>query len=164
MTLSLLLVGVACAARTEAIVRPPVEATDGFVIRAGERAMGGAAVVSVTDTSYALLGLGPTGSALFTIRAEDGEVEVTAPDDGMAAVLRRLPVERDLWLLYRLRCEDRCRADHGTITVVPGAGVTTYAWRGLGGKATMTLADGAATLEDTRRGYAITVRGPGVVP
>src|SRR5688572_2686566 len=101
----------ACAARAPVVVGPPVQTTDLFLLHAFDRDLAGTAVVSVDDDGWALLGLGPTGTAWFTVRSVDGEVSVTAPDDRMADVLRRIPLDRDLPLLYRYSCEDRCRAD-----------------------------------------------------
>jgi hypothetical protein len=151
-----LLLAFGCAHRAPATVLPPFEGTDGFVIRAGERSLGGAAVVEVDDTSFALIGLAPSGTALFAVRGDSGgEVEVSAPDPAMADVLARIPVRRDLWLLYRWRCEGRCRAEEGVLTVQDGV----VRWRGRGGPARVARTDGRATLTDPRRGYSITVAG-----
>lgn len=145
-----------CAARAPVVVGPPVETTGQFLLGAFGRQIAGTAVVTVNDTSWALLGLGPTGNAWFTVRSVDGEVDVTAPDDGMAQVLGRIPLERDLWLLYRWSCADRCRADGGTL-VTDG---DTVQWRGHGGPATVVRTGARAVLTDPRRGYTLTVLSP----
>ncbi|MEQ1508451.1 MAG: hypothetical protein ABMB14_39840, partial [Myxococcota bacterium] len=141
------------AARAPVRVGPPVQATNAFVLSAFDRSLGGTAVVAVDDTSWALLGLGPAGTALFTVRSEGGQTAVTAPDDRMAEVLGRMPLERDLWLLYRWQCDDRCRTDHGRIDV---DGDTTR-WRGRDGRATIVTTDGRRVLEDPLRHYTLTV-------
>jgi hypothetical protein len=145
-----------CAARTPVVVGPPVETSGQFLLKAFGRDLAGTAVVTVDDDSWALLGLGPTGTALFSVRSADGEIEVSAPDDRMAQVLGRIPMERDLWLLYRWTCEARCRAEHG-ILQVEGDEVR---WRGRGGRATVRWTEGRAVLTDPRRRYELTVLKP----
>jgi hypothetical protein len=126
------------------------------VIRAGDRSLGGAAVVDVDDTSFALIGLAPSGTALFTVRDDGGgEVQVTAPDPAMVDILGRIPVRRDLWLLYRWRCDGRCRADGGVLTATEDG----LRWRGRGGPARVVWTDGRATLTDPRRHYTLIVAG-----
>ena len=144
-----------CAHRQPATVLAPFQGTGAFVIRAGERSFGGAAVVEVSDATYTLLGLTPSGTALFTVRDDGTGLAVTSPDPAMSQVLGRIPVERDLWLLYRLRCDDRCRAEGGTLTVVDDV----LRWRGAGGPATVTRDGARSTLVDARRGYTLTVAG-----
>lgn len=152
----LVLSALGCAARGPVTVLPPFQGTDGFVIRAGDRTMGGAAVVEVGDGGFALIGLAPSGTALFTVRdAGTGQIEVTAPDPAMADVLRRIPTRRDLWLLYRWRCPDRCRAEGGVLTLRGGE----VRWRGRGGPARVVREGSKATLTDPRRGYSLTVAG-----
>lgn len=146
----------ACAHLPPATALPPVEGTDGFVIRAGDRSLGGLAAVSVSDERFALLGLTPAGTSLFSIQGREGEPpEVAAPDPEMARVLGLLPFERDLWLLYRWRCEARCRTEHGRLLREGD----TLRWRGRGGPATVELGESRTVLTDPRRHYTVTVTG-----
>lgn len=145
-----------CAARMPVVVGPPVQSTGQFLLQAFGRDLAGTAVVSVDDDGWALLGLGPTGTAIFTVRSVAGEIEVTSPDDRMTQVLGRIPLERDLWLLYRWQCESRCRADGGIVNT-EGDRVS---WRGHGGPATVVRTEGRSVLSDQRRGYQLTVLGP----
>ncbi len=146
----------ACAARSPAAVGPPVETTSAFLLEAFGRKLGGTAVVSVTDADWALLGLGPGGAAVFSVRSAAGAVTATAPDEAMAAALGKMPLERDLWLLYRWQCADRCRTDGGVLD----RDGDRLAWRGRGGPASIVRTEGRAVLTDPRRGYRLTVVSP----
>lgn len=137
----------ACA-HTPAEILPAVRRTDPFVIEASAR-IAGLAIVVVEDDDWALQALTPTGLSLFTARANE---EVIAPDE-MKPILARLPFERDLWLLYRLRCADRCRTPKGHLRVKDGVG----RWRGAGGPARVTTDGNAFVLRDPRRGYTLKV-------
>ena len=132
---------------------PPLQAADSFRISAGDQTLAGLAFVRVNDDAFDLQAVTPTGVALFAVHGGDDGVGVTAPDDGMAKALGLIPFERDLWLLYRWRCADRCRADGGTLTV-DGEHVS---WRGRGGPAEVVLGADRATLTDPRRGYELLV-------
>jgi hypothetical protein len=147
---------VGCAARTAVVVGPPVETSGQFLLHAFDRDIAGTAVVTVDDAGWSLLGLGPTGNAWFGVRSADGAIAVQAPDDAMARVLERLPLERDLWLLYRWQCPALCRTDGGTIRV-EGERVS---FRGRGGPATVVRTEGRSVLTDPRRGYTLTVLIP----
>lgn len=146
----------ACAARAPAEVGPPVQATRAFLLEGHGMTIGGAAVIAVGDEDWALLGLGPTGTALFTVRSQNGEVTTTAPDEGMASALAKMPLERDLWLLYRWTCAERCRVVNGVLTVAGDE----VRWRGRRGPATIRRIDGKTILVDPRRGYRLTVLDP----
>lgn len=151
MTALLLLL--ACATRAPAELGPPVQDAGGFLIRAGETSMAGMAVVAIEDDSFTLQALTPTGLSLFSIRGDADGTEVSAPSDAMEQVLRRIPFERDLWLLYRLDCETRCRARGGTLTATEDG----LRWRGPGGPAVVVHEADRSVLKDRRRRYELVI-------
>lgn len=138
---------------------PPVETVQQFKLESPFGTMAGMAVV-VLEESFALQGLSPAGTALFTVTDEG----VTAPDEGWAAALERIPFERDMRLVYQWACTDasgRCTHDDATIrqTLEVGDDATWIErrYRGPSGPATVRLRDGMAVLEDPRRRYTLTV-------
>ncbi|MCO4747472.1 MAG: DUF3261 domain-containing protein [Proteobacteria bacterium] len=133
---------------------PPVERIDAFAIAARGQTMMGQALVVSDANQTSLHALTPAGTSLFSVEVVDGEATVKSPDAELSGWLERLPFARDLSVLYRYDCLDRCRADQWKLVrKEDGLRVT-----GPGGPAWLTV-DGAgrSVLKDSRRGYTLTV-------
>lgn len=137
---------------------PPVETVQQFKLESAFGTMAGIAVVNL-DEDFTLQALSPAGFALFTVD-DDG---VTAPDEGWAATLERIPFSRDMHLVYRWSCPRRCEVDGGTVKQTSTDDAVERSYRGEGGPASVQISDGRAVLEDSRRRYTLTVLSEAIV-
>ncbi len=138
----------------------PTEHQDVFALRAHGQVVAGPALVTHADGRTTLHALAPTGTELFEVRVEAGGASVRCPDPELARGLARIPFHRDLTALYALRCDTaRCRADGWRLRSTPDG----FTIAGSGGPATLRRVEDRWVLEDTRRGYTLTV-SPGGAP
>jgi hypothetical protein len=121
---------------------------------------GGLGIVAIDGTSWSLSLLAPAGFELFTVSGPPDTV--TTGLDAWRPWLERLPVERDLHLLFTpIAADEACRAEtsEGAAHLrsrAAGAG-RVRRWRGAGGGATATVEGSRLTLVDRRRGYTLTL-------
>ncbi len=151
-----LLLLAACATRGPAVQRPAWEGSSQFSIESGSGRFLGTAIVRFDDSSYELRGVTLTGITLFTARGDGDRDTVEAPDPTMERTLRHIPFGRDLDLVWRLECADRCQTPRGRLTN-RADGVTR--WRGEGGPATVRREGDLVVVEDRQRNYTLTVVG-----
>lgn len=152
-----LILALACA-KAPIELGPPIETMQQFKLESPFGTLGGMAVV-VLDDDFVLQALSPAGTAIFTVTDEG----VSAPDEGWAAALERIPFERDMLLVYRWSCPTgRCSTETGgkvtqTTETDDEATWVERSYRGPSGPATVRIRDGKAVLEDGRRRYTLTV-------
>ena len=154
----MLLTLLACA-KTPLELGPPVETVQQFKLESPVGTMAGIAVVKL-DEDFAMQALSPAGFALFTVEGD----AVEAPDETWAAALELIPFSRDMHLVYRWSCPDRCSVEGGRIKqILNEDGNVARRYRGDGGPATVVIEDGKAVLVDPRRRYTLTVLSEAIV-
>jgi len=151
----------ACAGLPVATQAPPIEVVHQFAIQARGHTFAGMAAVRVDGDDYTLVAITPGGVELFNVRGDAEGSVVTAPQQDLKDVLERLPLGRDLHLIYAWSCGSApaCEVAGGRIEEAPGDDGWTRSWTGPGGPAVVTLQDGRATLDDPRRGYTLRIVG-----
>ena len=151
----------ACAGLPVAPESPPVEVLHQFAIQARGQTFAGMAAVQIQGEAYTLVAITPGGLELFSVRGDAETLTVSAPQEDLEAMLERLPLGRDLQLLYAWRCGSvpACAVGGGRLTEAPSETGWTRSWKGPGGPAVVTVEKGRATLEDPRRGYTLLVVG-----
>ncbi len=151
----------ACAGLPPAVEAPPLEVLHQFAISARGQTFAGMAAVQLDGPAYTLVAITPGGLELFSVRGDADTQIVSAPQEDLQGILARLPLGRDLHLLYAWSCGSapKCSAGGGTVTEGAVDGVWTRTWKGPGGPATVVVEAGRATLEDPRRGYTLRVVG-----
>ncbi len=133
----------------------------------GHRTMGGIGIAGLADEAWSLTLLAPAGIELFTLSGPPATV-VTGLDT-WRPWLARLPVERDLRLIYTALTGGACRAGAGRLRSLPSSSDAptggpapeswTRQWCGPGGGATATRTGDRVVLEDHRRGYTLLIVG-----
>ncbi|HJN76100.1 MAG TPA: hypothetical protein QGF58_19365 [Myxococcota bacterium] len=151
------LILLACV-KTPIELGPPVEAVQQFKLESPFGTLAGVAVVSL-DEVFVLQALTPAGVALFTVEGD----EVSAPDEGWAETLELIPFSRDMHLVYRWSCPQRCEVEGGMVRQRLTEEGIERRYRGQGGPATVVVTDGEAVLEDPRRRYTLTVLSEAIV-
>ena len=121
-----------------------------LAIRFGERVIAGTGLVELHGDSYVLTLLSPAGTALFSVSGPPKAVE--GPPD-WTPWLERLPIERDLRLIWSSKAGAECKAWGGRYRM-DGEQTT---WTGPGGKATVHQEEGRFIVDDKRRGYTLTL-------
>ncbi len=121
---------------------------------------GGLGIVGIDGTSWSLSLLAPAGFELFTVSGPPATV--TTGLDAWRPWLERLPVERDLHLMFTpIAAIEACRAEtsEGAARLRSRAADTGWVrrWRGAGGAATATRVGDRIALVDRRRGYTLTL-------
>jgi hypothetical protein len=151
----------ACAVLPSAVEAPPLEVLHQFAIKARGQTFAGMAAVQIQGDAYTLVAITPGGLELFHVRGDAETHMVAAPQEDMQAVLERLPLGRDLHLLYAWSCGSApaCEIGGGSLTEAATDAGFTRTWKGPGGPAVVIVEEGRATLEDTRRGYTLVVVG-----
>ncbi len=151
----------ACAGLPVAPESPPIEVVHQFAIQARGQTFAGMAAVRVDGEAFTLVAITPAGLELFQVRGDAQGSTVTAPQEDLQEVLERLPLGRDLHLLYAWSCggEPACEVGGGRIEEGPQESGWFRSWKGPGGTAFVTFEEGRATLEDPRRGYSLRVVG-----
>jgi len=130
------------------------EHEDQFALAAHGHVLAGTALVATHDGVATLHALAPTGTDLFQVTVDAGGAAITSPDDDLAARLRKIPFDRDLSVLYRLRCDaPRCKAERWRLVRRPDG----WRVRGPGGPATLVRDGDRWRLTDPVRGYTLTV-------
>lgn len=142
----------ACSWHTAAPL-PAVERLDAFAIEARGSVMAGQALVVTDSEGASLHALTPAGTTLFTVEVHGSDTTVSSASPDLGVWLERLPFARDLAVLYRYECADRCKA--GPWKLVVGAEGTKV--RGPGGPALLAREEGRFVLHDSLRGYTLTV-------
>ena len=127
-----------------------VSAQAQLAIRFGERVIAGTGLVELHGDSYVLTMLSPAGTALFSVSGPPRSVD--GPPD-WTPWLRRLPIERDLRLIWTSKEGMECRAWGGRYRMDEAQ----TRWTGPGGRATLHLEEGRFVVEDKRRGYTLTL-------
>lgn len=131
---------------------PPVETVQQFKLESPFGTLAGVAVVNLDD-EVVVQALTPAGIALFTVEGDT----VTAPDEQWAEALELIPFARDMQLIYRWSCPDRCEVEGGTLRQALTDEGIERRYRGDGGPATVRITEGRAVLDDPRRRYTLTV-------
>ncbi len=151
----------ACVGLPAAPESPLVEVFHQFAIEARGRTFAGMAVVRIDGPSYSLVAITPGGVELFSVSGDEDAHVVSAPQEDLKSVLERLPLGRDLHLLYAWSCgaADACRVGGGRIEEGPSPEGWLRSWSGPSGPALVRIEEGRATLEDPRRGYTLRVVG-----
>lgn len=154
----LLLCWLGCAPWVASSVRD-VSAVQQFGLSARGHAFAGLGAVRMGDAGFSLEALSPAGVTLFTVAREgEGATAVHAPDPAMAAMLEKLPFERDLSLALRWSCPGdgprRCAVPGGALRV--GDHGVRYA--GVGGPARITQEGPLTRIVDPLRGYSLVLR------
>ncbi len=136
-----------------------VEALHQFKLESPLGTLAGMAVVVVSEDEFVLQALTPAGMALFTVEGDS----VRAPDPAWAAVLERIPFERDMRLVYGWPCaEPRCELPQGRLAQERTDEGLVRRYRGPGGPATATITEGKAVLVDPRRRTTLTMLGEAI--
>ncbi len=136
-----------------------VETLHQFKLESPFGTMAGLAAVVISDDEFVLQALTPAGVALFTVQGE----AVSAPDEAWAAVLERIPFERDMRLVYGWPCSaQRCELPQGRLWQERTDEGLVRRYRGPGGPATVTLTQGKAVLVDPRRRTTLTMLGEAI--
>lgn len=151
----------ACAGLPLAPQAPPIEVVHQFAIQARGQTFAGMAAVQLQGDAFTLVAITPGGLELFSVRGDADGSTVTAPQADMQAVLEKLPLGRDLHLIYAWGCGSTpaCQVGGGRVTEGPGEDGWTRSWKGPGGPAQVIIGEGRATLSDPRRGYTLRVVG-----
>ncbi len=151
----------ACAGLPVAVEAPPVEVLHQFAIQARGQTFAGMAAVQLQGDAYTLIAITPGGLELFSVRGDAETLTVSAPQEDLKAMLERLPLGRDLHLLYAWSCgtAPACVVGGGRLTEGATEAGWMRTWKGPGGPAVVTVENGRATLEDPRRGYTLRVVG-----
>lgn len=113
--------------------------------------LGGMGVVSLDGDSWSLLLLSPGGLELFSVTGPPQVVVAALPE--WAPWIERMPIGRDLWMVYAEVPEGGCAAPEGELRV-RGDRVR---WRGEGGPAVATRGEGSVEVRDRRRHYRLVV-------
>ena len=106
-----------------------------FAIDAHGRSFAGLMAAVFEGEGVEVAALAPSGTEIFRVRRYGDEVTVTAPDPAWVPWLERLPLHRDLPLVFAWHCPvERCRVAGGTLRQrdLDGGGVERR-WRGPGG-------------------------------
>lgn len=119
------------------------------------RQVGGLGIAGVDGEAWSLTLLAPAGFELFTVSGPPTTVQTGL--DAWRPWLERLPVERDLRVIFAPPAEGACRAEHGRIRTKLTATGWERRWCGKGGPVTATRDGGRVVLEDRRRGYTLTM-------
>jgi hypothetical protein len=150
----------ACALRPPLPPSVPVETSVQFKLESSRGTLAGLVAVALGPEDFALQALSPAGLALFTVQGDT----VQAPSESWAAVLERLPFERDLRLILDWDCATgRCSLpEGGHLRQERLEDTVVRCYRGPQGPARATLSLGRAELVDPRRGYTLTLVGDAV--
>jgi hypothetical protein len=119
------------------------------------------AAVQIQGPAFSLLAITPAGIELFRVQGDGESTTVTAPQQDLKDILERLPLGRDLHLIYAWSCggSEACSVGGGKLREGPTESGWTRTWRGPGGPAVVDIEPGRASLEDPRRGYTLLVVG-----
>ncbi len=113
-------------------VDPAVEARPvQLAVTAFGKKIGGAGLITVQQDAYGLMMLSPGGLALFHVHGPPAEVESGIVE--WVPWLARLPIERDLRVMFTDVPEGGCRAPHGRIQTRIRADGWTHTWSGRDG-------------------------------
>ena len=107
--------------------------------------LGGMGLVDVHESTYGLMMLSPGGLSLFHIHGPPLQIESGIAD--WVPWLGRLPIERDLRVMFTDVPESGCRAPHGRLRTTIHPDGWTPQWHGRGGAVKATRAGNRTTLD-----------------
>ncbi len=162
---ALLLLLLACAPKHSLEIRDTRrEVVCQFAIEARGHTFAGTMAAVLEDGGVEVAALTPAGTELFRVARRGEQVEVSAPDPAWEPWLARLPLDRDLPLVFQWHCPtERCAVEGGVVRerALEDGGIER-SWRGPGGPVTAVLRPGKAELDDPRRGYRVVLAGEAV--